>query len=69
MRTRKCECGHTWNDHEALFAGAGHSLRTIITCMHLTKRIKVVDGNDFVQYEVCACKEWRPEAKVSVPST
>ena len=31
-RTRKCECGHTWNEHDALTDGFG---RTLITCMHI----------------------------------
>jgi hypothetical protein len=64
-RTRKCECEHTWNEHDALTDGFG---RTLISCMHI-ERVKSDDGSR-TSYNICACKEWRPTEpeEVSVPS-
>jgi hypothetical protein len=59
-RTRKCKCGHTWNEHEALTDGFG---RTFITCMHTDR-----ENGDLA---ICSCKQWDPanEEEVSVPSS
>jgi|tagenome__1003787_1003787.scaffolds.fasta_scaffold19749006_3 hypothetical protein len=51
-RTRKCECGHTWNEHDALTDSHGAQ---IIVCMHVERPAE--EGDQFV---VCSCKDWNP---------
>jgi len=56
-RTRKCKCGHTWNQHDKFQNRAGD---TLIVCTELDQ----LDTK--IGWSVCDCKDY--EEEVPVPS-
>jgi hypothetical protein len=62
-RTRKCKCGHTWNEHDLYEDRKGNKL---IVCEHL-ERDPSATGLGII---LCACKNYEEDAstEVSVPS-
>lgn len=54
-RTRKCRCGHTWDDHDILENRAGEKL---VVCMHFDPAFTA--GATSVG-SICDCKDYVEE--------